>query len=121
MTSRTYDAAGRRAAAAYNRRAVLDAGLELLLRDGYQATTIRAVAERAGVSPELIYKTFKNKQGLMKGVYDRAVAGDDLQVAVGARPEIAAIWALRDPGRSSSRTPRSSPGSCTGSAGCSRC
>ncbi|MEV4512841.1 helix-turn-helix domain-containing protein [Dactylosporangium sp. NPDC049525] len=97
MTGRTYDTAGRRAAAAGNRRAVLDAGLELVLRDGYQATTIRAVAERAGVSPELIYKTFRNKQGLMKAVYDRSIAGDDLQVPLGARPEVAAILALRDP------------------------
>lgn len=97
VTGRTYDTAGRRAAAAHNRRAVLDSGLELLLRDGYQATTIRAVAEHAGVSPELIYKTFKNKQKLMKEVYDRSVAGDDIQVPVGGRPEIAAIWALREP------------------------
>jgi AcrR family transcriptional regulator len=97
VTGRTYDTAGRRAAAAHNRRAVLDACLELVLRDGYQATTIRAVAERAGVSPELIYKTFRNKQGLMKVVYDRSIAGDDLQVPIGARPEVAAILALRDP------------------------
>jgi AcrR family transcriptional regulator len=56
---------------------VLAAGRELLLARGYHGTTIRVVAERAGVSPELVYKGFGGKQGLMKAVYDTTLAGDD--------------------------------------------
>jgi AcrR family transcriptional regulator len=93
---RAYDASGRRAAAARNRQAVLAACHELLLRDGYQATTIRAVAELAGVSAELIYKAFGSKQGLMKAVYDFVIAGDDEPVPVGQRPAIQRIWAISD-------------------------
>jgi AcrR family transcriptional regulator len=94
---RAYDSAGRRAAAARNRQAVLAASRELLLRQGYQATTIRAVAETAGVSPELIYKAFGSKQGLMKAVYDTVIAGDDEPVPIGQRPVIRQIWATADP------------------------
>ena len=71
---------------------------ESLLRAGYQGTTIRSVAESAGVSPELIYKTFGGKQGLMKAVYDTVLAGDDEPVPIGQRPEIQRIWATADPG-----------------------
>ena len=74
---RAYDATGRRAVAARHRQAVLTACHELLLTGGYQATTIRAVAERAGVSAELVYKAFGSKPGLMKAVYDTVLAGDD--------------------------------------------
>ena len=94
---RAYDTAGRRAAAARNRQAVLAASRELLLRQGYQATTIRAVAELAGVSAELIYKAFGSKQGLMKAVYDTVIAGDDEPVPIGRRPVIRQIWATADP------------------------
>lgn len=95
-TRRGYDAAGRRAAADRNRRAVIDAASELLERDGYQVTTIRAVAQAAGVSVETIYKTFGTKPRLMKAVYDVAVAGDDAPVSVGDRPAIRAIWVIAD-------------------------
>lgn len=94
---RRYDAAGRRAAAERSRRAVLDACLHLVLRDGYRATTVRAVAERAGVSAETVYKAFGNKRGLMKAVYDTVLAGDDAPVPLGDRPELRAILAIADP------------------------
>ncbi len=94
---RAYDSAGRRATAARNRQAVLAASRELLLRLGYQATTIRAVAGLAGVSPELIYKSFGSKPGLMKAVYDTVLAGDDEPVPIGQRPAIQQIWATPDP------------------------
>lgn len=95
---RAYDATGRREAAARNRQAVLSACHELLLRAGYQGTTIRAVAELAGVSAELVYKAFASKQGLMKAVYDTVLAGDDEPVPIGQRPAIRRIWAITDPG-----------------------
>jgi AcrR family transcriptional regulator len=94
---RPYNSARRRAAAASNRRAVLDACRDLLLRDGYRATTIRAVAERAAVSQDTIYKTFGSKQQLMKAVYDVTVAGDDEPVPIGQRPPIQRALKAPDP------------------------
>jgi AcrR family transcriptional regulator len=93
---RSYDSSRRRAAAARNRRAVLDACHALLLRDGYQATTIRAVADRAGVSADMIYKTFGSKQQLMKAVYDVVIAGDDEPIPIAQRPAVQQVLGTAD-------------------------
>lgn len=70
---------------------------QLLFDVGYRATTIRAVAERAGVSPELIYKAFGGKPGLLKALWDVTLAGDDEPVAMGRRRHMHEIWATTDP------------------------
>jgi AcrR family transcriptional regulator len=96
---RPYDGSRRRAAADNNRLAVLAASRELLLRDGYQATTVRAIAERAGVSVETIYKSFGGKKQLMKAVYDVTVAGDDEPLPISQRFVMQEILATSDPRR----------------------
>ena len=95
---RSYNSEGRREAARRNRAAVLDACRELLFRDGYHATTIKAVAERAGVSPETVYKSFGGKPGLVKALWDITLAGDDDPVPMGDRPQIQQILATRELG-----------------------
>jgi AcrR family transcriptional regulator len=50
------------------RRRVLVAARELFLARGYAGTTVAAVAEAAGVSPDTIYVSLGGKQGLLKGV-----------------------------------------------------
>ncbi len=94
---RGYDASGRAAAATRRRQAVLDACRDLLVHNGYQATTVKAVAERAGVSTEMIYKSFGGKKQLVKSLYDVTVAGDDEPVPIGERPDIRHILATSDP------------------------
>ena len=47
------------------RRAVLDAARELFAELGFERTTMRAVAARAGVDPALIYHYFDDKEGLL--------------------------------------------------------
>jgi AcrR family transcriptional regulator len=94
---RPYDSGRRRAAAARNRAAVLAACRELLFRDGYHATTVRAVAERAGVSVETVYKTFGGKPGMVKALWDSTLAGDDEPVPMGDRPQIREILQTREP------------------------
>ena len=94
---RAYNAERRREAAHRNRAAVLEACRDLLFRDGYQATTIRAVAERAGVSTETVYKTFGGKPGLVKALWDVTLAGDDEPVAMGQRPQLQEVWRTAEP------------------------
>ena len=53
------------------RQAILDAAHELLLENGYEATTMRAVAERAGVSVGNAYYYFESKEHLIQGFYAR--------------------------------------------------
>ena len=47
------------------RQAVLDAARELFAGLGFERTTMRAVAARAGVDPALIYHYFDDKDGLL--------------------------------------------------------
>jgi AcrR family transcriptional regulator len=91
QVKRPYDASRRRARADARRQDVVRAARELFERDGFRSTTIAAVAERAGVSPESIYKGFGSKATLAKAVFDVAVAGDDEPVPVAQRPAAAAV------------------------------
>jgi AcrR family transcriptional regulator len=93
---RRYDATGRREQARTRRRAVVVAAKELFERDGFRPTTIAAVAERAGVSAESIYKGFGTKATLAKAVFDFVIAGDDEQVPIAQRSEADAIRAEPD-------------------------
>jgi AcrR family transcriptional regulator len=90
---RPYDASGRQAQARARRLAVVLAARDLFERDGYRLTTIAAIAARAGVSAESVYKGFGTKAALAKEVFDLALAGDDEPVPVAARP---AMQAVRD-------------------------
>lgn len=92
---RPYDASSRRAAARAHRAAVLDASRELFLRDGYRATTIKAVARAAGVSPETVYKGFGNKAALLKALWDVTQAGDDEPLTMAERPLLRGVLDAR--------------------------
>jgi AcrR family transcriptional regulator len=94
--TRSYDASGRRAQARARRRAVVAAAQELFEKNGFRATTISAVAQLAGVSAESIYKGFGSKAALAKAVFDVVIAGDDEEIPIAERAEIAAVRAERD-------------------------
>ena len=54
------------------RRRVLAAARDLFLANGYAGTTVAAVAQAAGVSPDTIYVALGGKQGLLEGVLSLA-------------------------------------------------
>src|SRR5579884_2132843 len=72
---RRYDASRRRRQALLTRQAVVDVARQLLLTRGYAATTIAAIAQQADVSVEMIYKAFGGKPGLVRAIWERALAG----------------------------------------------
>jgi AcrR family transcriptional regulator len=47
------------------RQRILDAAREMFVRHGYEATTMRAIAERIEYTPTAIYHHFKNKEALL--------------------------------------------------------
>jgi AcrR family transcriptional regulator len=49
---------------------VLESARRLFLTNGYAGTTVAAVADDAGVSPETIYLSLGGKRGLLEGVMD---------------------------------------------------
>jgi AcrR family transcriptional regulator len=70
---RKYDAPARRAAAEATRERICAAAEDLFVRDGYARTSIRAVAQEAGVVEATIYLVFPNKAALLDAAILRAV------------------------------------------------
>ncbi|MEV1177126.1 helix-turn-helix domain-containing protein [Nonomuraea sp. NPDC049784] len=68
------------------RRRILEAALELFVQDGYGATNLQDVADRARVAVQTIYFVFGNKRALLKELVDVTIAGDDEPVATMDRP-----------------------------------
>ncbi len=86
-----YDNRQRVETARATRRLVMEAAKASFLARGYGGTTIRQVADDAGVSQETIYKSFGGKAALLKAVYDVALAGDDEELSLAERPEALAV------------------------------
>jgi AcrR family transcriptional regulator len=80
VVKRRYESPRRREQARATRRAVLDAARELFVELGYAATTVDAIASRAGVSPETVYSAFKNKRSVLSELLDVSIVGDDAPV-----------------------------------------
>jgi AcrR family transcriptional regulator len=68
------------------RRRIVSAAHDLFLRDGYAATTLDAVAARAGVAVQTVYFHFRNKRTVLQHVVDVAAVGDDEPVPLLERP-----------------------------------
>jgi AcrR family transcriptional regulator len=73
---RRYDSSRRRAEASRTQARILEVAERLLLADGYAATTVASIASAAGVSSELIYKTFGGKAGLVREIQRRGLLGE---------------------------------------------
>lgn len=71
------------------RERLLDAGLDVLGSDGWQATTVRGVCERAKLNPRYFYESFSGLDELLVAVFDRIAqeAIDAVLAAVAERPE----------------------------------
>lgn len=67
-------------------RAILGAARELFTGRGYPATSIQAIAQRAGVSAATIYATFGTKRAVLGALVDVSIAGDDDPVPILDRP-----------------------------------
>ncbi|HZN16139.1 MAG TPA: helix-turn-helix domain-containing protein [Acidimicrobiales bacterium] len=58
---------------AQRRALLLDAGFDLLGAEGWDATTVRAIVERAQLNPRYFYESFTDIDELVIAVYDRVV------------------------------------------------
>ena len=94
---RAYDTRRREAQARQTQGHIADAARELFVERGYVSTSIRDVAERAGVSVQTIYNAFDGKAAIFGRVMDIVVAGDDEPVAVPDRPQYQAMFETCDP------------------------
>ncbi|WP_279571469.1 helix-turn-helix domain containing protein [Streptomyces sp. 8K308] len=69
----------------------MEAAGALFVEQGYGATTLREIADRAGVAVQTIYFVFRNKPSLLKELVDVAIAGDDDPVPTMDRPWFAEV------------------------------
>ncbi|MEU8528488.1 MULTISPECIES: TetR/AcrR family transcriptional regulator [Streptomyces] len=69
------------------RRRIIEAAGVLFVEQGYGATKLQEIADRAGVAVQTIYFTFRNKPSLLKELVDVAIAGDDEPV-----PTMNRLW-----------------------------
>lgn len=96
---RAYVSPRRDATAEATRSAILEASRALFLEDGYAATTIAAIADRASVSAKTVYARFGNKRQLLAAVLDHAIAGDALPVPILERDWVSGIRDENDRGK----------------------
>ncbi len=99
VVKRNYRSPTRAAGAAATRAAIRAAASELFLEAGYAATTMKAVAARAGVGERTLYDSFASKTALFEHVVGVAIAGDEDPVPVAERPEFHEALTESDPHR----------------------
>ena len=95
---RAYRSVLREEQARSTRRAIVDAATELFVGRGYAATTIDAVAERAGVSRRTVFVSVGGgKAQLLRRAWDCAIVGDDEPVPMAQRPDVRRLMHQDDP------------------------
>jgi AcrR family transcriptional regulator len=71
---RTYGGVSGAERQAGRRERLLEAGLELLGRDGWNATTVRAVCAEAGLTERYFYESFASRDELLEAIFDRVAS-----------------------------------------------
>jgi TetR/AcrR family transcriptional regulator, regulator of autoinduction and epiphytic fitness len=88
---RPYSSARREALANETRRSILDAAHEQFVATGYAATTVQAIADRAGVAVQTVYAVFGTKREVLRQLIERTIAGDDDQLPMPERADARSI------------------------------
>lgn len=88
---RQYDSSRRQKQAAETRRSIVAAANDLFVAQGYGQTSVKQVAERAGVAVETVYAAFGTKAALLRHVWYVDFRGDEADVALYDRAEMQSI------------------------------
>jgi AcrR family transcriptional regulator len=82
MRKRFYKSPLRQRQASDTRRRIVQATRQLLRSEGYDAMTVEAIAQRAGVSAQSVYALFKSKAGILAELLDQSTFGEKYDDAV---------------------------------------
>jgi AcrR family transcriptional regulator len=96
---RAYSSDLRAEQARRTRRLVVAAAGALFEEQGFAATTVDAIAARAGVSRKTVFTAVGGKVALLKLAYDYAMSGDDEPIPMIGRPGLQEVIAERNPWR----------------------
>lgn len=94
---RAYDGSRRKAQAESTKEQIVDAAKPLFVKHGYEATSMRQLAEASGVSLQTLYNAFGSKFGVFSALMDVIIAGDHEPVALADRVEFTRLDAIEDP------------------------
>lgn len=94
---RRYTSPVRTAAAEETRARIRQAAVDLFVARGFQGTTLKDVADRAGVGERTLYDSFGNKLGLLRHTIAILAMGDESPVRAADRPEAVATRSMDDP------------------------
>jgi len=94
VSTRTYRSPLREAEAAATRTRIVEAAARLFVRDGYVATSMKAIAAEAGVSVPTAH-LHGPKHGLLIAAFERTFAGDEGRHSLSERPAMLEI--IREP------------------------
>jgi AcrR family transcriptional regulator len=100
---RRYSSPRREEQARQTRKAILDAAGTLFAERGFAATTMDAVAERAGVATDTVYHVMGSKKHLLEEVLGAALTGDEREVPLLEREEPQRVMREPDPSLQVSR------------------
>jgi AcrR family transcriptional regulator len=90
--ARRYRSRRRAQQAEQTREDVLAAAIELFADRGWAATTVAAIAERAEVAVETVYRGFGSKKELLRQASQVAIVGDARPVPLAERPEVRPLF-----------------------------
>ena len=96
LTRRSYRSAVRTEQAAATRRRLLTAAADCFAENGYAGTSLREIADRAGVSVETVQLNGP-KAALILAAYEQAFAGDEGQNSLLEREPVRSLLTATDP------------------------
>jgi len=88
---RNYSSLVRDEQAARTRGRILDAAAELFLEHGYGRTTMKAIADRAGVARDTVHAVFGSKTRVLTALIDQRLVPDDSVANITQRPDAQAV------------------------------
>lgn len=91
VVARSYSSPTRAAQARRTRADVVAAAHELFVSQGWVATTMAGVAERAGVARQTVYLMFESKQALLDVCIDQRLRGSRGEAPIRTQPEYQAM------------------------------
>lgn len=71
---------------AESRSRLVTTALDLFARQGYESTSVRQIAEAAGVAQGLLYNYFAGKEGLLQAIFEQCMADVERSFAAAAQP-----------------------------------
>jgi TetR/AcrR family transcriptional regulator, regulator of autoinduction and epiphytic fitness len=95
---RKYDSSRRQAQARATQGQIAEAARDLFVARGYAGTSVRDIADAAGVAVQTVYNAFeRGKPAILARVFEIAVVGDDKPVALADRTDVRAVQAATHP------------------------